>query len=761
MIAYAEHGYAEESGLAHATRGSILDALRGLRRHRWLIVACGLLGSAAGTSVLLLTQPTYTAASAVVLDAQKPRVIDLPSLVSEQNTAPEVAQLRSEVDILRSEDLARAIIVRLGLLRHPAFQQRPSLLNQFVARIKDGARDMISWLAVEFPALRGNAAPAPRDEAALAAAVQTYQQNLMVANDGRSYVIRLEYSSHDPKLAAAILNAHVELYLDNQIRFKQEVGKQASAWLTRELANLQAKLRSSEDAVQQFREDNQIIQSGETTLLAQQLAAVNAQIPAAEAERINAEANLTRARSLFQSGTVETQSDVMGSPLIQQLRQEEAVLLRKNAELRAVFGDEHPSVVRANAELRDLQGSIRLAVGRIVKNLENVVQVDRTTEDQLRARLGELERRAVVASRAESKLRDLQREVSANSSLIEVLLNRFKQVSAQEEIQQPDTRVISAAIAPVSPSFPKLSRNLPIIVAGSLLCGVALAFLKELMRPGFKASHEIELECDLPSLGSVPRLPGAWPRTANPQDMVIDQPRSSFAEAIRYIQHSMQAGSLVPDTTPKTVLVTSSLAHEGKSVFAVSLARSFARSRRKVLLIDCDFHRPSLWRLMGVSGGACLARVLSNEVHWTEAIHKDPKSPVHFMGTDPANAEPQCGILAQAMNSLIQQSRAAYDIVILDLAPITAVSDALILSRWVDATILCRSLGGHAQGNRQDIHQQAVPKRGKAMRRRADASRYATGRLLAGRIRILSQAEPALLRQIGLTPTMRRRGPCW
>jgi polysaccharide biosynthesis transport protein len=170
--------------------------------------------------------------------------------------------------------------------------------------------------------------------------------------------------------------------------------------------------------------------------------------------------------------------------------------------------------------------------------------------------------------------------------------------------------------------------------------------------------------------------------------MVVDQPRSSFAEAIRYIQNSMQASGLALGAMPKTFLVTSSLAHEGKSVFAVSLARSFARSRRKVLLIDCDFHKPSLWRLMGASGGISLSRVLSNEAHWTDAIHKDPKSAVDFIGIDPANAEPQYGVFSLAMNNLIQQCRAAYDIVIIDSAPVTAVSDALILSRWVDATIL-------------------------------------------------------------------------
>jgi polysaccharide biosynthesis transport protein len=691
MAAYLDHAHAAASDALPAPAVSMREILFSLRRHRWLILACTMIGSAAGSAVLLSLPPTYTAESSIVLDARKPRLVDLPSLVSEQTTAPEVAQLRSEVDVLQSKDLAARVIDRLRLMNQPEFQDTRSRLSTVLAAARKAIAQHLPWLAprLPWPTARPVDPPVTLALRARAAAIEFYRQHLTVANDGRSYVIRIQYRSRNPDLAAAVVNTHVQLYLHDQVTYKQEIGREASNWLTRELSNLQTKLRSSEEAVQRFREDNQIVQSGDTTLLSQQLAAVNAQIPAAEAELANRESRLQRARQLLQRNAIDTQPDVLDSVLIQRLREDESALERRRADIEATFGENHPTVQRIKAEIQTMRGNIRVAVARVVKGLENEVDVARAKESELRSRLVELERRTVVADRAEGKLRDLQREVHANNSLIEVLLNRYKQVSAQEEIQQPDARVVSAAVSPVAPSFPRLSIHLPLLGLISFLSGAALAFLKELTRRGFKGTHEIEIECDLPSLGSVPIVPRVWPRQAVPQDLVADSPHSTFAEAIRYVRNSIQASGLALRASPKTFLVTSSLPHEGKTVLAISLARSFATSGKKTLLIDCDLRNPSVpASISPPEGTECLSRVLARDADWHDGIYRDGKSALDVMSATSSIAAPHDLVACPAMRALIDQCRRHYDIVILDSPPITAVSDALTLSRWVDATML-------------------------------------------------------------------------
>ena len=671
---------------------SLRDVVVSLRRHRWIVFACTLFGSIAGAAVLVSLPPTYTAESSIVLDTRKPRLVDLPSIVSEQTANPEVAQLRSEVDVLRSEALAGRVIDKLDLRNDPEFRSQPSWPATLAADFKRALANHLPWLPADLPFLRATppkpVSPAVAAQQARAHVVAVYRQHLSVTNDGGSYIIRIQYSSHDPQLAARVVNTHVQLYLDDQIAYKQEIGKRASRWLTQELSNLEAKLRTSEAAVQAFREQNQIVQSGDTTLLSKQLAAVNAQIPVAAAELEERQSRLARAKQLLKRNSTDSQPDVLDSPLVQQLREQEATLEQKKADLESQFGDRHPTVVRVNAELDTLKSNIHVAIARIIQGLQNQVDVARAKKDELQNRLTELEQRTVMADRAEGKLRDLRREVSANNALIEVLLTRYKQVSAQEEIQQADARVVSAAIVPIAPSFPKLSSHLPLVVFASFLSGAAAAFLKELTRRGFKGTHEIEAECELPSLGSVPIVPSVWSAQA-PQNLVVNSPDSSFAEAIRYIKNSIQASGLAVRSGPKTFLVTSSLPQEGKSVLAMSLARCFALSGKRTVLIDCDLRNPSVAEaIMRPAETPSLAQVLTREVHWRDAIYKDEKSPLDVMAGSPGAAGPHDLVASPVMRALIDECRRHYDIVILDSPPITAVSDALTLSRWVDATML-------------------------------------------------------------------------
>jgi polysaccharide biosynthesis transport protein len=692
MAPYLEQSRPTSAASAAAPGLSLREVLFALRRHRRLVLAFTLIGCAAGVALLLSIPPTYTAESSIVLDTRKPRLIDLPSIVSEQTTNPEVAQLRSEVDVLRSESLANRVIDQLHLLSNAEFRTGPSRPLALVADIRRALDDHAPRLAAWLPILRQTppkqVAPSVTARLERAHALAVYREHLSVINDGGSYIIRVQFSSRDPLLAAQIVNTHVQLYLADQVAYKQEIGKRASTWLTQELSNLEAKLRTSEAAVQSFREQNQIVQSGDTTLLSQQLAAVNAQIPVAEAELERRQSQLERAKELLKRNSPDSEPDVLDSRLVQELREQEATLQQKKADLEATFGERYPKVERAQAELATLEQNIHLAIARIIQGLQNKVDVARVKQSELRQRLTELEQRTVIADRAEGKLRDLRREVSANNALIEVLLTRYKQVSAQEEIQQADARVVSPAMVPISPSFPKFSAHLPIVIAVSFLMGAAVAFLRELTRRGFKGTHEIEVECELPSLGSVPIVPSVWPRQA-PQNLITSSPHSTFAEAIRYIKNSIQASGLSARAAPKTFLVTSSLPHEGKSVLAMSLARSFAISGKKTLLIDCDLRNPSVASAIARPRDTpCLTQVLNRDADWRDGIYKDNKSPLDVLSAAAGTPAPHDIVASPVMRALIDQCRRQYDIVILDSPPITAVSDALTLSRWVDATML-------------------------------------------------------------------------
>jgi succinoglycan biosynthesis transport protein ExoP len=306
-----------------APRTSVFrDFMQALRRHRLLVIGCALVGTLVGTAILLSMQPQYTAGASIVLDPRKPRVTDLPSVISEQTTTPEALQLRSETKILQSEELARRVITGLGLIGLPEFEGNSSPLNA-VERQIGAAGAYLANLAAEhggfgLPAsLIDRLTPAPRASVInlqrdkVGRAIDAYLRRLTVTNDGRSYIIGIQFTSADPELAANIVNAHVELYLQDQVAFQRTATRQAAQWLREQIASLQVKQRSSEEAVQDFREANKIVVTGGTTLLSQQLGYLNSQLPIARAELSRRENLLRQARQLRDRGMLDSGSEML------------------------------------------------------------------------------------------------------------------------------------------------------------------------------------------------------------------------------------------------------------------------------------------------------------------------------------------------------------------------------------------------------------------------------------------------------------------
>jgi succinoglycan biosynthesis transport protein ExoP len=677
------------------------DFFHALRRHRLLVAVITIIGTIAGSAVVLFLQPQFTATASVVLDPRRPHVTDLPSVFSDQPTQdPEALQLKSEAKILQSEDLARRVILGLGLMGVPEFQNHPTVVPAFVENITRALTAKTEHVAVYLGlpswvvdrirgAPTGSVTAIQRDQ--MAAAIDFYLRRLSVLNDGRSYIITVKFSSADAELAAKIVNTHIELYLADQVAFNRTATRQATEYLREQVATLQVKQRASEEAVQQFREDNKTVVVGGTTLRSQQLTYLNAQMPTLRADLDHREAMLRQAKQLRERGQLDSNSDMLNSPTIQNLRSQEAVLMRNVAELRVNFGENYPAVRKAQTQLDDTRNAIKQEANRIIANLENEVQVSRTRITELSSQLTGMTQETVVADRAQAKLQELDREAEADRTLLKTLIGRLKELEAQEGMQQANAREMSPALPPSTPTTPRLLFLLPLIMLGSSCAGAGVAFMRELTNRGFRGSGEVELECDLPSLGSVPVARAGWTTASRPHDVILDRPRSSFAESIRYIRNAIQEGPQTAESSSTAILVTSSLPNEGKTVFAISLARSFAQAGKRVLLIDCDMRKKSLSDMLGPGTNALddhpdLGDVLNGEALYTDAIHSD-RAGLDFIPSRPSLFAPQDLLSRRSMPKIIEQCRRSYDIILLDSPPVAAVSDALILSRYVDQTL--------------------------------------------------------------------------
>jgi capsular exopolysaccharide synthesis family protein len=303
----------------------------------------------------------------------------------------------------------------------------------------------------------------------------------------------------------------------------------------------------------------------------------------------------------------------------------------------------------------------------------------RTREASLRESLNQLQKSTGVQGQDEVTLRQLEREAEANRTLYENFLTRFKQTSAQEDMQQADAHIVADAQVPATPSFPRKSMLTMLALMLSLMAGVVLAFLLERLDNGFRDPDQIERLTGVPFMGLVPAIVG------RAQDIVVQKPVSSYSEAIRSVRAALNFTNV--DNPPKVVLVTSSVPKEGKSVFATSLARSVARSGGRSLIIDCDLRHPTQAGLLSAPKSLGLLSYFSEGVDPARLIQVDEMSHVHYLPVWEGATNPQDLLGSQQMKSLLDGLRDKYDLIVLDAPPVLAVSDALVISHIADATL--------------------------------------------------------------------------
>ncbi len=654
---------AAASNHLHGVEWSLNGTLAMLWR-RWPLVLAVTFACVALAGLWLAVTPNrYTAQTMLQLNTRQEQVTNFEDVMSGIGTGD--AAIRTEVDMLKSRKIAQRVIEDLDMLGR--LSNRKSLKERLI-----GLGKMFLFPLADEPS------PADDKAAKMTRAIDGFLARLEVTQVPRSYSIIVRFTSTDPKMAVNVPNAVAEAYLTSQLEDKFDATKRANTWMNNRLKQLQKSVQQAELAVRKFREENDLTQAHGVTLSEQQLSELNSQLILARTQLAEAEAK----RSAAARG-VSTASEVLNSPLIQNLRIQETEVRRKISDLGSRYGTRHPRMQTARQELADVQGKITEETAKIRGSLDNDLATAQARVQTLQEQLDQMQNQNKLSTSAEVQLAELERQAQAERSLYQAFLARSREI-AQMDFVQTDARVIYPAEVPLGPSQPKKAMVLVLaLIAGGLL-GVATAIALEAMDSGFRNSQQLEGITGLRVLGLLGELPATLKDRAR---YVLHKPTSAYAEGIRSIRTALRFAEDGKEA-PRGVAITSSVPQEGKSLFSIGLAQLAAASGQKVLLIDADLRKPSLSKQLGhARAKAGLAEVLSGKATLREVILTEKDSGLSIIPARGDSSSAQELLGGTKMAELMPSFRKQYDLIIIDCPPVMAVADALTVSPLVDALL--------------------------------------------------------------------------
>ncbi len=711
----------------------IKELLRTLWRRRTVIVGSILFLSSLALLIAFQLTPKYTASALLTLQTRQEAIVDIQAVMSGLSTDASV--IRTELDVISSRRLVGKLVDKLKLTRDPEFNPALRKKNPFTDALNPRTYLSPKWLtALGLAAVdEASLTEAERESLEHATVVDNVTGALSVSNPKLSYTIRISFESENGKKAALLSNTLSELYLTDQLEAKFEATQRATEWLSERIGDLRGRVLAAETAVQEFREANEIIQSGrQTTIGEQQLAELNVQLINAQTELAEAEARYTQASAqVGQGSSAASIGEVLDSPLIQRLGEQEAEVRRKQAEISKRYGPRHPDTINVNSELSDLRGKIAEEVAKVMRSVENEVRITRTRVTTLLRNLEALKAENTTIEKARVELRELEREAESSRVLLETFLSRFKETSNQENLQQADARIISHAEVPASPSFPKKKLILAVALVLSGMVGLGLAFLLEALDNGYRALEHLERTNKVKGLGMVPKLTALKLKGQKPFQYAIKKPTSAYSEALRSVYTALMFGH-PGDDKPKRILVTSSLPGEGKTTLCLSLARLLSKAGDlKVLYLEGDLRRANVGKAMLDPEGpaASLTQYLTGAAsRWEDCLTRDEATGLDIVLASGKTENPQTLLQSERMQTLLKEASEFYDLILIDTPPLLAVSDAIIMSHFVDVSVFVvkwEATAREAVRNALDLLRKAGAPLGGAVLTQVDVKKHA------------------------------------
>ncbi len=653
----------------------LYDYLLILRKHQWLILSFLL---AVVTTVSIATfrmHPVYIATARIEIDRENANILPFQGADSYDYMMDLENYIETQSKILTSETMALQTIRNSGLASHPEFSGG------------SGPSEAIATGSL------ANQKYPPE--------VGAFLGSLSAKRVPNTRLMDVSFESTDPQLAARMVNAHLETYVEQNYRRSYEATMHASTWLAGQLDELKIKVERSENARIEYERQNQIwTVDDKQTMTTQRLGDLNRELTDAQGDRIKKQALYEFAKA----GELEAVPQLRNNSILQGLQNKRGDLSIQYTDAVNQYGPNFPKVQRLEAQIKNVDEQITRQSKSIIVELENDYKAALQLEELRSKALDQQKADTNVMSEKMIQYNILRREAEANKALYEGLLTKLKEAGISAGLRSSNVRIVDPAMIPSTPARPAKARNIALAFLVGIVGGIGLALLREYLDNTVKTPDDVETLARLPSLAVLPAfddgasskklaglLTGASSNGHDKRIELVAQhlPKSHVAEGFRALRTALLLSQ--PDRPPQVILVSSALPREGKSTVAANLAVTLAQLGDKTVLVDADLRKPGIHRLLNIGTGkyAGLSSYLAGVSSLDLITVPYPAIPnLATIPTGPLPPNPADLLSSHRLTDAIAELRSKYKFIVIDSPPIMAATDAVILSVQADGVLL-------------------------------------------------------------------------
>jgi polysaccharide biosynthesis transport protein len=665
--------------LSSSSERGLGDYWRILLKRKWTIITFAVVVVTAASIISWRMTPIYDGVASITWSRQMPNFFKDDQSQGSVENGDDPLSLETQIRILQSDSLALQVIHNLGLDKDPDFAGNYKVKTSGGLAISDSPRQQLE-----------------REDRL----IKLLHRNMRVQQIGNTSLIEIRYSSPNPQLAAETSNAIANAYIEQNIKAKYDSTMQATNLLSKQLADLQIKMETSQaKAVEYEKEHNIIGADDKTNLTTEKLGTLSKELMDAQVDRIRLESIYQMAKTGDANVSVVSSQD----GALSGLRQQQLDLQAQYAQLSTLFGPSYPSVVQLQNRLKQVNKSYQEETENQLHRLQNDYEAAVAREQMVQTALSEQTDEANKLNVDAIELKVLQQEADSNRTLYDSLLTQLKEASLEAGLNSSNIRIVDLARIPLHPARPNILQNLEVALLLGLIGGVATVFVLEALDMTVRTPDQIESVSGLPTIGVIPlRAPEERSAqrseigpTLKPAPVATSQfvspvayadPQSEMSEAYRALRTSLLLSS--PARPPQTILFTSALPQDGKTTTSSNSAIVMAQQGKRILLVDCDLRRPAISKLFRLRPEIGLSNVLSGGAKAQDAVLATIQPNLFLMPSGPLPPHPSELLSSNLMQNLLRQWREEYDHIIIDSPPVLSATDGVLLSVQVDLAVL-------------------------------------------------------------------------